>query len=320
MTQGVAIDTAWTVLSEDQLTALEAYGTERAGRDERGALPGRRRRLRLLRGPRGRGPDRPPRDTATTSWSRRTVPAASSASSTCSTGQRAYLTALVTKPGRILAIDRADFRRHHEHEARALRHDLPRVRRAPRDLLRTGDGAGAIRIIGSRYSPEAIALRSVREPVAASAHVDRSRRRATTRRVLLASLGVARRRRAGRGHPHRDAAPADTGRVRRAPRPHLPTVPGYLCRSRGGRHRSRRASPPPCTARRKGSTRSRSTRWPSAGRPARARASRTTSGSPNGISGEELRRARRDPGACGSAPASTRRARSRACASSTAST
>ena len=75
------------------------------------------------------------------------------------TGQRTYLTARVSKPGRLLAIDLATFRR--------LINTKPdfsdtvfKAFVARRELLRTGAGAGAIRIIGSRYSPEAMALRA----------------------------------------------------------------------------------------------------------------------------------------------------------------
>jgi thioredoxin reductase (NADPH) len=75
------------------------------------------------------------------------------------TGQRAYLTARVSKPGRVLAIELATFRR-----LMSTRPDFSdtvfRAFVARRDILRAGEGAGAIRIIGSRYSPEAMALRS----------------------------------------------------------------------------------------------------------------------------------------------------------------
>jgi thioredoxin reductase (NADPH) len=75
------------------------------------------------------------------------------------TGQRTYLTARVTKPGRVLAIDLATFRR-----LMSTRPDFSdavfRAFVARRELLRKGAGAGAIRIVGSRYSPEAMALRA----------------------------------------------------------------------------------------------------------------------------------------------------------------
>jgi thioredoxin reductase (NADPH) len=75
------------------------------------------------------------------------------------TGQRTYLTARVSKPGRLLAIDLETFRRLID-----TRPDFSdtvfKAFVARRELLRTGAGAGAIRIIGSRYSPEAMALRA----------------------------------------------------------------------------------------------------------------------------------------------------------------
>ena len=76
------------------------------------------------------------------------------------TGQRAYLTARVT-PARPRARDRAPrVPAHDEQPARALRPDLPRVRRASRARCAPAKARSAIRIIGSRYSPAAIALRA----------------------------------------------------------------------------------------------------------------------------------------------------------------
>ena len=75
------------------------------------------------------------------------------------TGQRAYLTARVSRAGRVLVIPPDQFR--------LLGSVMPeladaifRTFVARRDLLRTGDAAQAIRIIGSRYSAEAMALRA----------------------------------------------------------------------------------------------------------------------------------------------------------------
>jgi len=74
------------------------------------------------------------------------------------TGQRAYVTARVAQPGRVLAVDRPQFSN--------LMSTKPQLSDlifgafvARREILRTGDGASAIRIIGSRFSPEAVALR-----------------------------------------------------------------------------------------------------------------------------------------------------------------
>ena len=75
------------------------------------------------------------------------------------TGQRAYLSAHVTDAGRVLVIERSDFRR-----LMGLKPQLSdvifRAFVARRELLRSGEGAEAVRILGSRYSPEAIALRA----------------------------------------------------------------------------------------------------------------------------------------------------------------
>ncbi len=75
------------------------------------------------------------------------------------TGQRAYLTARVAEPGRVLAIELATLR-----QLMSTRPDFSdsvfRAFLARREILWAGGGAGAIRIVGSRYSSEAMALRS----------------------------------------------------------------------------------------------------------------------------------------------------------------
>jgi len=75
------------------------------------------------------------------------------------TGQRLYLTARVSQPGRVLAIPPDAFRR-----VMSTRPDLAdtifSAFVARREILRTGEGALAVRIIGSRYSREAMALRA----------------------------------------------------------------------------------------------------------------------------------------------------------------
>jgi thioredoxin reductase (NADPH) len=78
------------------------------------------------------------------------------------TGQRRFLTARVTEAGRVLIIPQEDFRR-----MMSLRPTLAEIifsaMLARRELLRSGPGSQAIRIIGSRYSPEAMSLRSFAE-------------------------------------------------------------------------------------------------------------------------------------------------------------
>jgi thioredoxin reductase (NADPH) len=75
------------------------------------------------------------------------------------TGQRAIFTARMARDGHVLEIDLATFRQlmdtHPDFSDTVFRSFIAR-----REVLRTGEGAGAIRIIGSRYSPEAMALRS----------------------------------------------------------------------------------------------------------------------------------------------------------------
>jgi thioredoxin reductase (NADPH) len=75
------------------------------------------------------------------------------------TGQRAFLSARVSQSGRVLVIPLATLRQ--------LMATLPdfsdtvfRALVARREILRSSEGAGAIRIIGSRYSPESMALRA----------------------------------------------------------------------------------------------------------------------------------------------------------------
>jgi thioredoxin reductase (NADPH) len=75
------------------------------------------------------------------------------------TGQRAYLTARVTKPGRILSVEHDAFRQMLSSKPQ-LSDVIFRAFVARREFLRAGEGAGAVRIMGSRYSPEAMALRA----------------------------------------------------------------------------------------------------------------------------------------------------------------
>src|SRR2546423_2240967 len=74
-------------------------------------------------------------------------------------GQRALMTARITRPRRLLVIDHTEFRRLMNTKPE-FSDVVSRAFLARRPILRTGEGASAIRIIGSRYSPEALALRS----------------------------------------------------------------------------------------------------------------------------------------------------------------
>jgi thioredoxin reductase (NADPH) len=75
------------------------------------------------------------------------------------TGQRAFLTARASRPGRVLVISPAEFRRLMSSKP-AIADTIVRALLARREMLRTGTGARAVRIIGSRYSREAMALRA----------------------------------------------------------------------------------------------------------------------------------------------------------------
>ncbi len=75
------------------------------------------------------------------------------------TGQRLYLTARVSEPGRVLAIPVEDFRRVMSSKP-DLADTIFSAFVARRELLRAGEGARAVRIIGSRYSREAMVLRA----------------------------------------------------------------------------------------------------------------------------------------------------------------
>ncbi|MEA2141540.1 MAG: thioredoxin reductase [Solirubrobacteraceae bacterium] len=78
------------------------------------------------------------------------------------TGQRRFLTARVTRAGRVLVIEQAEFRRLMSLRP-ALAETIFAALVARREILRSGEGAQAIRIVGSRYSPQATALRSFAE-------------------------------------------------------------------------------------------------------------------------------------------------------------
>ncbi len=75
------------------------------------------------------------------------------------TGQRAYLTARVSERGRVLAIPVDEFRRVMSSKPE-LADVIFSAFVARREILRTGEGARAVRIIGSRYSSATMALRA----------------------------------------------------------------------------------------------------------------------------------------------------------------
>jgi thioredoxin reductase (NADPH) len=78
------------------------------------------------------------------------------------TGQRRFLTGRFKSAGRLLLISQPEFRRLMSLRP-ALAETIFTALVARREILRSGEGAQAIRIIGSRYSPEAMSLRSFAE-------------------------------------------------------------------------------------------------------------------------------------------------------------
>ncbi len=75
------------------------------------------------------------------------------------TGQRPYLVARVSRPGRVLQIGIPEFRRLMSEKAE-LADVIFRALMARRELLRSGEGARAVKIIGSRFDSAALALRA----------------------------------------------------------------------------------------------------------------------------------------------------------------
>ncbi len=78
------------------------------------------------------------------------------------TGQRRFVSARAKRASRVLVIEQAEFRRLMSVRP-ALAEMIFRALVARREILRSGPGAQAIRIIGSRYSQEAMSLRSFAE-------------------------------------------------------------------------------------------------------------------------------------------------------------
>jgi thioredoxin reductase (NADPH) len=106
------------------------------------------------------------------------------------TGQRRSLGCRVTEPGRVLVVSEEQFRRLMSGRPQ-LAETIFNALLARREILREGVGAEAIRIVGSRYSPEAMALRSFAEHShLAHAWIDVEETGDTE--ALLVSLGLER--------------------------------------------------------------------------------------------------------------------------------
>jgi thioredoxin reductase (NADPH) len=78
------------------------------------------------------------------------------------TGQRRTLSCRVTAPGRVLVVAEDGFRRLMSGSP-TLADTIFNALLARREVLRAGEGAEAIRIVGSRYSPQAMSLRAFAE-------------------------------------------------------------------------------------------------------------------------------------------------------------
>ena len=104
------------------------------------------------------------------------------------TGQRRSLGCRVTVGGRVLVIAEKEFRRLMGVRP-ALADTIFTALLARREMLRTGVGAEAIRIVGSRYSPEAMSLRTFAEH-SRLAHSWIDVEDAEDPDVLLASMGL----------------------------------------------------------------------------------------------------------------------------------
>ena len=104
------------------------------------------------------------------------------------TGQRRSLSCRVTQAGRVLVIAEPEFRRLMAGRP-ALAETIFSALLARREVLRAGDGAQATRIVGSRYSPEAMRLRSFAEH-SHLAHAWIDIEDADDADALLASMGL----------------------------------------------------------------------------------------------------------------------------------
>jgi thioredoxin reductase (NADPH) len=106
------------------------------------------------------------------------------------TGQRRSLGCRVTQAGRVLVVSEEQFRRLMSGRPE-LAETIFNALLARREILREGVGAEAIRIVGSRFSPEAMSLRSFAEH-SHLAHAWIDVEETDDAEALLASLGLER--------------------------------------------------------------------------------------------------------------------------------
>jgi thioredoxin reductase (NADPH) len=105
------------------------------------------------------------------------------------TGQRRALSCRVTAPGRVLVVPQKEFRRLMSGRP-ALADTIFNALLARREVLRSGEGAEAIRIVGSRFSPQAMSLRAFAEH-SRLAHTWIDVEDAEDLDALLASMGLS---------------------------------------------------------------------------------------------------------------------------------
>ncbi len=188
------------------------------------------------------------------------------------TGQAAYLTARVSVAGEISRIPYDRFRRLMAEDGE-LSDLILRAFMARRDLLRTGEGARSIEVLGHRSSAAALALRNW----AARAQIPHLWLDIDTPegQALAHVAGQYRDRSAAGGDANRAAQTRHARRARRSDRACLPVRAGPRLRPGRGRRRARR--PGGRGLRRVGRARhgAASTGSPSAARPRPARGSRT---------------------------------------------
>ena len=154
------------------------------------------------------------------------------------TGQRRFLTGRVSRAGRVLAIEQAEFRRLMSVRP-AIADIIFGVLVSRREFLRSGQGAQAIRIIGSRYSPEAMSLRSFAEH-SRLAHTWIDLEDAEDVEALLANAGLRPQDTPVVITPTGTLHHASAASLARTPRSHVPAQTRVHLRSRRRRQRTRR--------------------------------------------------------------------------------
>ena len=130
------------------------------------------------------------------------------------TGQRTYLTARATQKGLVLVISHDEFRRLMATKP-SISDTIFSALIGRREMLRTTSGGEAVQILGSRFSPEALALRTfATRNRLAYAWIDLEEEDDVG--VLLASKGLRPERHPSRHHSDGSPSPSKSGRICRA--------------------------------------------------------------------------------------------------------